>query len=171
MRVLTFLGILMVSAKGWAQTPPPPPLNEQVESLKQALVNLNRDLFVLEEDILFPTSTELAVYLSMETGEYFQLDAVELQLDGKALTHYLYTERQVDALQRGGIQRLHMTNITQGTHELTAFFIGKGPENRDFKRAVSLRFEKTDEACAVELQIVADTASQQPAFYAVEWQQ
>lgn len=168
MRALILVAMYLFSCGSSAQSHPPP-LAEEVESLKQALINLNRDLFILEEDILFPTSTELAVYLSVDTGTYFQLDSVELQLDGKPLTHYLYTERQVSALQRGGMQRLHLANVTQGEHEITAFFIGKGPENRDYKRAVSLRFEKTDAPSAIELQIVDASDSQQPDFRAVQW--
>ncbi|AEP31746.1 hypothetical protein [Brumicola nitratireducens] len=141
-------------------------LAAEMETLKQALVNLNRDLFILEEDLLFPSSTQVAVYLSMDVGEYFKLDAVELKIDGKLATNYLYTDRQVNALYKGGVQRLFVGNINQGSRELTAFFIGTGPENRPYKRAVTLEFEKDDEAATVELKIVDSTSKQQPTFSA-----
>ncbi len=141
-------------------------LAAEMETLKQALVNLNRDLFILEEDLLFPSSTQIAVYLSMDVGEYFKLDAVELKIDGKLATHYLYTDRQVNALYKGGVQRLFVGNINQGSREITAFFIGTGPENRPYKRAVTLEFEKDDEAATVELKIVDSTSKQQPTFSA-----
>jgi hypothetical protein len=142
-------------------------LAAEMETLKQALVNLNRDLFILEEDLLFPSSTQVAVYLSMDVGEYFKLDAVELKIDGKLATHYLYTDRQVDALYKGGVQRLFVGNVNQGTREITAFFIGTGPENRPYKRAVSLEFDKDDEAATIELKIVDSTSKQQPTFSAI----
>lgn len=142
-------------------------LAAEMETLKQALVNLNRDLFILEEDLLFPSSTQIAVYLSMDVGEYFKLDAVELKIDGKLATHYLYTDRQVNALYKGGVQRLFVGNINQGSREITAFFIGTGPENRPYKRAVTLEFEKDDEAATVELKIVDSTSKQQPIFSAI----
>ena len=142
------------------------PLNTQIEDLKKALINLNRDLFILEEDLLFPSSTQVAVYLSLDVGVYFQLDAVELVIDDETATHYLYTERQVNALKRGGVQRLYMGNVNQGAHELTAFFIGIGPENRTYKRAVTLAFEKDDDAQAVELKITDSSAKHQPEFTA-----
>lgn len=141
-------------------------LADEMETLKQALVNLNRDLFILEEDLLFPSSTQVAVYLSMDVGEYFKLDAVELKIDGKLATNYLYTDRQVNALYKGGVQRLFVGNINQGSREITAFFIGIGPQNRPYKRAVTLAFEKEDEAATVELKIVDSTSKQQPAFLA-----
>jgi len=141
-------------------------LAAEMETLKQALVNLNRDLFILEEDLLFPSSTQVAVYLSMDVGEYFKLDAVELKIDGKLATNYLYTDRQVNALYKGGVQRLFVGNINQGSREITAFFIGMGPENRPYKRAVTLEFEKDDEAATIELKIVDSTSKQQPTFSA-----
>lgn len=141
-------------------------LAREIESLKQAMVNLNRDLFILEEDLLFPASTQVAVYLSMDIGEYFALDAVELKINDNTATHYLYTERQVNALYRGGVQRLYVGNVAQGEHELTAFFIGIGPEGREYKRAVSLNFTKTDEPLAIELGVVDSSSKQQPLFTA-----
>ena len=143
------------------------PLTTQIESLKKALIELNRDLFILEEDLLFPSSTQVAVYLSVDVGTYFSLDAVELKIDNDTVTHYLYTEKQINALHRGGVQRLYMGNVSQGTHELTAFFIGYGPENREYKRAVTLTFEKEDDAQAVELKIIDSSAKHQPEFTAV----
>lgn len=143
------------------------PLSTQIEDLKKALITLNRDLFILEEDLLFPSSSQVAVYLSLDVGAFFQLDAVELKIDDELATHYLYTERQVNALQRGGVQRLYMGNIPQGEHELTAFFVGIGPENRPYKRAVTLKFEKEDDPQALELKIVDSEAKQQPEFHAV----
>jgi hypothetical protein len=141
-------------------------LAEEIESLKQAMINLNRDLFILEEDLLFPASTQVAVYLSMDVGEYFALDSVELRIGDETATQYLYTERQVNALYRGGVQRLYVGNVGQGSHQLTAFFIGIGPQGREYKRAVTLEFEKTDEPLAVELEIVDSTSKQQPLFNA-----
>ena len=143
-------------------------LSEQIETLKQAMINLNRDLFILEEDLLFPSSTQVAVYLSMDVGEYFGLDAVEIRINGEVKTYYLYTSRQVNALYRGGVQRLYVGNVSQGDHELTAYFVGIGPENREYKRAVSIEFDKDEDPVAIELSVVDSTAKQQPIFNATK---
>ncbi len=141
-------------------------LADQIETLKQTMVNLNRDLFILEEDLLFPSSTQVAVYLSMDVGEYFALDAVEIRIDGEVKTYYLYTERQVNALFRGGVQRLYVDNVNQGEHELTAYFVGIGPEHRDYKRAVSIVFTKEEDPVAIELSVIDSSNKQQPIFEA-----
>ena len=142
-------------------------LASEIESLQQALVNLNRDLFVLEEDLLFPSSTQMAIYLSMDVGNYFALDSVEIKINDKTVSHYLYTEKQVNALVRGGVHRVYISSINQGEHQITALFHGLGPEERPYKRAVTLPFNKTDEAKAIELQIIDSTRSQQPEFVAI----
>ncbi|MDF2177858.1 hypothetical protein P2G88_06305 [Aliiglaciecola sp. CAU 1673] len=144
------------------------PLAEKIESLKKDLIALNRDLFVLEEDLLFPSSTQVAVYLAVDVGHYFRLDAVELKIDDKTVANHLYTDRQVEALKRGGVQRLYIGNLNQGEHELTAFYIGMGPEERPYKRAVTLRFNKDSDAKAVQLDITDSGAAQQPEFHGQE---
>jgi hypothetical protein len=111
-----------------------------LESVKQDLIELKRDLVILEEDLLYPASSQVAVFLSMDVGEFFALDAVTVKLDGDEVSHHLYTERQVDALLRGGVQRLYLGNVTQGRHQLTAFFTGRGPSERDYRRAATVEF-------------------------------
>lgn len=141
---------------------------KQIQQLKREVIALNRDLFVLEEDLLFPSSTQMVVYLSVDVGTYFKLDSVELQIDDKVVTQYLYTDKQVDALQRGGVQRLYIGNLAQGEHQLSAFFIGIGPQGREYKRATSATFKKDGEAAALQLSIVDSSAAQQPEFKVVQ---
>jgi len=141
-------------------------LGGQMEDIKHSLVELKRDLAVLEEDLLFPASSQVAVFLSMDVGEFFALDSVTLKLNGKDVTHYLYTQKQADALFRGGVQRLYVGNVKQGQNQLTAFFTGRGPEGRDYKRATTVTFEKSFEPSYVELKISDSTAKYQPEFVA-----
>lgn len=144
-------------------------LHQQVQALKQNVLDLNRDLFILEEELLFPANTQVAVFLSMDIGRFFSLDSVELKIDDTAVTHYLYTERQIDALHRGGVQRLYLGNLKTGPHEISAFFIGRGPQGREFKRAASLQFDKTTEAKMLELKIADSTEKYQADFSIVAW--
>jgi hypothetical protein len=145
-------------------------LDRDVQSLKDEVLDLNRDLFLLEEELLFPANTQVAFFLSMDVGEYFALDSVNLQIDGKDVTNYLYTEREVDALHRGGVQRLHMANLEVGDHELVAVFDGKGPHVRDYRRGATMTFSKGIGAKYVELQISDKKAKQQPEFVIREWE-
>jgi len=142
------------------------PLDNEMEDVKKALLDLKRDLVILEEDLLFPASTQVAVFLSMDVGEFFQLDAVTLKLNGKEVAHHLYTDKQVDALYRGGVQKLYVGNVKQGKNRVTAFFTGRGPSGRDYRRATTVEFEKTFEPAFVELAISDSTAKYQPEFSA-----
>jgi hypothetical protein len=141
-------------------------LGSQMEDIKHGLLDLKRDLAVLEEDLLYPASSQVAVFLSMDVGEFFALDSVTLKLNGKDVTHYLYTQKQADALFRGGVQRLYVGNVKQGQNQLTAFFTGRGPEGRDYRRATTVTFEKSFEPSYVELKISDSTAKYQPEFVA-----
>jgi len=143
-----------------------PPLDEEMEDVKKALVELKRDLVILEEELLFPASSQVSVFLSMDMGKFFQLDAVSLKLNGKEVTHHLYTDKQVDALHRGGVQKLFIGNVKQGSNRVTAFFTGRGPNGRDFRRATTVEFDKGFEPTFIALAISDDTADYQPDFVA-----
>jgi hypothetical protein len=145
-------------------------LDEDTQQLKKDVVDLNRDLFVLEEELLFPANTQVAVYVSMDVGEFFALDSVTLKIDNKEVTNYLYTPREVDALLKGGVQRLYLGNLKVGNHELVAFFSGKGPDNRDYKRGASIKFEKSIGAKYLELKIEDRQRKMQPDFEIKDWE-
>jgi hypothetical protein len=145
-------------------------LDGAVQDLKREVLDLNRDLFLLEEELLFPANSQVAFFVSMDIGEYFDLDSITLKVDGKEVANYLYTEREVDALLRGGVHRVHMENLKVGEHELVAVFTGKGPHWRDYRRGATLNLEKGIGAKYVELQITDRVQKQQPEFQIKEWE-
>ncbi len=145
-------------------------LDGEVQGLKKEVLDLNRDLFLLEEELLFPANTQVAVFLSMDVGTFFELDSVQIKLDDKEVTNYLYTEREVEALNRGGVHRIYLGNLKVGKHELVAFFTGKGPHERDYKRGATLSFEKGVGAKYLELRISDRQSKQQPEFVVKEWE-
>jgi hypothetical protein len=148
----------------------PVSVDADVQDLKTAVLDLNRELFMLEEELLYPANTQIAVFLSMDIGEFFALDSVELEVDGKEVSKYLYTEREVEALHRGGVQRLYLGNLKAGQHEIVAFFTGVGPHGRDYRRGATLDFDKGIGAKFVELQISDRVSKQQPEFLVTEWE-
>jgi hypothetical protein len=168
---ITFLLTLTAHAQAdSAATAPQRALNEQTQDIKKQALELNRDLFNLEEELLFPANTQVAVFVSLDTGEFFKLDAVQIKLDDKIVANYLYTEKQVDALHRGGVQRLYVGNVKGGKHELVAVLTGRGPHNRDYRRGTTYSFEKNEQPKYVELKIVDSTANFEPDFQIKEWQ-
>ena len=145
-------------------------IDQDVQSLKKEVLDLNRDLFLLEEELLFPANSQVAFFVSLDVGEYFELDSVQLKIDGKEVSNYLYTAREADALVRGGVHRVHMANLKTGEHELVAIFTGKGPNIRDYRRGATLVFDKGIGAKYVELEITDRVKKQQPEFIIKEWE-
>ena len=167
-RILGFW-ILALPALSGAEHPDEKSLDDNVQSLKKQVVELNRDLFTLEEELLFPSNTQISVFLSMDIGNFFDLDSVRVKIDGKEVADYLYSEREVAALVRGGVQRIHIGNLKTGEHELVAIFTGKGPQGRDYKRGATTNFKKGLGPKYVELKIVDQTGNFQPEFAVKEW--
>ncbi len=145
-------------------------LDQDVQDLKKEVLDLNRDLFLLEEELLFPANSQVAFFISMDVGEYFELDSVNLKINGKEVANYLYTDREVGALIRGGVHRVHMANLKTGDHELIAVFTGKGPHTRDYRRGATLTFTKGIGAKYMELEITDRVKKQQPEFEIKEWE-
>jgi hypothetical protein len=166
-------------ADGQAAPPPPaegePPadtraLDETVQDLKKDVVDLNKELFVLEEELLFPANTQVAVFVSMDIGEFFALDSLSLKIDNKEVANYLYTPREAEALLKGGVHRVYLGNLKVGEHQLVAFFEGKGPNNLDYKRGANLKFEKGVGAKYLELKITDRQRKAQPEFAIKDWE-
>ena len=145
-------------------------LDEQIQGLKKDVVDLNKDLFVLEEELLFPANTQVAVFVSMDVGEFFALESITLKIDNHDVSNYLYTPREVGALIKGGVQRLYVGNLKSGQHELVAFFNGKGPNDRSYRRAANIRFEKGVGAKYLELKVTDHQRAQQPEFEIKDWE-
>ncbi len=163
-----------------AEAPPapapdaPPPelktLDQEVQGLKKDVVDLNKDLFVLQEELLFPANTQVALYISMDVGTFFALDSVTVKIDNKEVKNYLYTAREADALLKGGVQQIYLGNLKVGKHELVAFFTGKGPVERGYKRGATINFDKGVGAKYLELKITDRVPKHQPEFMIKDWE-
>jgi hypothetical protein len=152
----------------------PPPelktLDQEVQGLKKDVVDLNKDLFVLQEELLFPANTQVALYISMDVGTFFALDSVTVKIDNKEVKNYLYTAREADALLKGGVQQIYLGNLKVGKHELVAFFTGKGPVERDYRRGATINFDKGVGAKYLELKITDRVPKHQPEFMIKDWE-
>ncbi len=173
--VLTLLSVIAAATPAFAQDIAPPAgersdLDAEVQALRQEVVDLNRDLFMLEEDLLFPASTQIAVFVSMDIGTFFALDSVQIKVDDKEVANYLYTTRELEALKRGGVHRIWLGNLKAGEHEVVAFFTGQGTHERDYKRGTTLKVEKGVGAKYVELRISDRVRKLQPEFVVRVWE-
>lgn len=148
----------------------PAALDQRVQDLKAEVMRLNRDLLVLEEELLYPAGTQVALFVSMDVGKLFELESVQIKLGDKVVATHLYTPLEVQALHRGGVQRVFVGNLKTGEHRIDAFFTGRGPHERDYKRGTTLKFEKGGEPKYIELRIKDSQARLQPEFEVKVWQ-
>jgi len=117
-------------------------LDEQVQEIKTDVLKIAAELNRLEENLLFPSNTQVSLFVSMAKGETFRLDAVEIQLDGQQVAHHIYTFKELEALQKGGVQRIYTGNLRTGAHDLQVTVIGKTPLDGNFRETRVHRMDK-----------------------------
>ena len=100
-------------------------LDEQVQEIKQDVLAISAELNQLEEKLIYPSDTQLAFFVSVEKGSEFQPDAIKIKLDGDDVAHYIYSYKEVEAMHRGGVQRVFVGNVRSGQHKLDVSVIGK----------------------------------------------
>lgn len=144
-------------------------LSKQLQLLKDEVIGLNKDLRMLEENLLFPSNTRFVVFVSARSGQYFKLDSVKLKIDGRLVTSHIYPDEERQAMLNGGIQRLYTTNMAGGKHQVTAFFTGIDQNGRAIKRAESIDVEKGDNSVFLEIQIGDAPNKQEPVFKLKQW--
>ncbi len=157
MRII-YVFLTVFSMQAFAQTPADvdtssSQLSQKTVSIKESVLELNRDLYQLEEDLLSPSTTRAAVYFSLSYGEFFEPYSVNITIDDKQPIQYLYTERQVAALRQGAVQPLKNINLGPGSHNIKA--VAKGVDNNGKNRELVLErsVEKHDKPLYIELKI------------------
>jgi hypothetical protein len=130
-------------------------LDEQVQEIKSDVLSIAAQLNQLEERLLYPSNTQIAVFVSLVGAETFRLDSVEIQLDGMPVAHHIYTYKELEALQKGGVQRIYTGNIRAGEHDLQVFVIGKSAEGVDFRKNEHFKVNKDVGPEIVEIALAA----------------
>ncbi|GAA6145395.1 MAG: hypothetical protein CSH37_06230 [Thalassolituus sp.] len=129
-------------------------VREQVMTAKEAVLELNRDLYELERELLSPATTRAAFHITLNHGEYFEPLAVELSVDGQLELQHLYTERQVKALRMGAVQPLGDLNLAPGKHDISVTIRGVDHQGQGRELAITETVSKTGKPLIVELLIV-----------------
>jgi len=144
-------------------------LIKEAEQLKKQLIQLNSELYKFEEDLLHPANTQLGVFLSVSRDSSFVLDSIEIRLDDKLVTSYIYKENEISPLKNGGIQRLYLGSLADGRHKLTARFNGQGANNQYFRRKKALPFTKEHSAKFIQLVVTESKTNNEPLFKVKAW--
>ena len=145
-RALAFALLLgLGGTRGWAQPNDQQQmkgLDEQVQEIKSDVLSIAQELSRLEEKLLFPSGTEVAIFVALAKGDPMRLDAVRLQIDGQLVAHYIYSFKELDALRKGGVQRIYVGNVATGDHQIEVVVDGKLEGGADFSRTEHLSFRK-----------------------------
>ncbi len=143
-------------------------LDGQVQEIKSDVLGIAAELSTLEERLLYPSNTQLAVFVSLASGETLRLDAVRIDIDGEPVAHYIYSFKELEALQAGGVQRVYTGNVATGMHEMTVSVAGKSPGGSDFTETETFSFNKGIDPRLLGLTL-ARPGSGQAAIQLGEW--
>ncbi len=117
-------------------------LDGQVQEIKSDVLSIASELNTLEERLLFPSHTQVSMFVSIAEKEDFRLDAVQVEINGELATHHIYSFNELEALQKGGVQRIYTGNIPTGDHQLNVTMMGKLKSGQDFTESDSFSFAK-----------------------------
>ena len=140
-------------------------LDEQVQDIKKDVMGISTELTQLEEKLIYPSNTQVSVFVSFEEGAKFRLDAVKIKIDGKDVSHHIYTFKELEALQNGGVQRLYTGNIRTGEHTLDVSINAKSSGGSVDLQTSSHKFTKSVEPKLIEVILAGSgTSSQRIGF-------
>jgi len=139
-------------------------LDEQVQEIKSDVLSIASELSLLEEKLLYPSGTQVAVFVALEHGDPLRLDAVRLSINGQLVAHYIYSFKELDALRSGGVQRLYVGNLPTGDHQLEVQVEGKQEGGADYTRTEQFSFHK-----GVEPKLVGLTIAGQAPITVGDW--
>ena len=117
-------------------------LDGQVQEIKSDVLSIVFELSNLEERLLYPSNTQVAVFVAIEDDDDFRLDAVKIEIDGELATHHIYSYKELEALQKGGVQRIYTGNVPTGDHQLSVTMIGKLKNGTEFNKTDQFSFAK-----------------------------
>ena len=117
-------------------------LDGQVQEIKSDVLSIASELNLLEERLLFPSHTQVSLFVSLAENEDFRLDAVQIEIDGELASHHIYSFKELDALKNGGVQNIYTGNLTTGNHQLSVTMIGKLKNGKDISESNSFVFTK-----------------------------
>ena len=143
-------------------------LDEQVQEVKSDVLSIAAELNQLEEKLLYPSDTHLAVFVSLVRGETLRLDSVQIELDGQLATRYLYSFKELDALRKGGVQRIYSGNIASGAHELEVSVSGKLANGKDYAQTERFPFTKEIKPKLIGVTLAGPDAAQ-PGIRLGDW--
>jgi len=137
-------------------------LDGQVQEIKSDVLNIASELNNLEERLLYPSNTQMSVFVEIAPEEEFRLDAVQITINGDLATHHIYSFKELEALRKGGVQRIYVGNVATGEHQLEVLVDGKLESGEDFSRTEHFAFRKDVQPKLVGLTLAGPDSGNTP---------
>ena len=137
-------------------------LDEQIQEIKSDVLSMTAELSQLEEKLLYPSGTQVAIFVALTKGDPMRLDSVRLQIDGQLVAHYIYSAKELEALRKGGVQRIYVGNVATGDHQLQVLVEGKREGGADFSSTQDFGFRKEVKPKLVGLTLGGPDSSKTP---------
>ena len=144
-------------------------LDSDIDRLKADVAELSQTLYELEESVLYPVDTQVAVFLTLSNREGLDLDSVELYLNDTPVASHLYTNRERDSLKQGGVQRLYIGNLPHGSHQLKAVLTARSTNERFVRREAVHQFRKRPGESRIQMTLDAKAPDYEPVVSFQEW--
>lgn len=157
--------LCLVNVHGWAQQNTREQmrgLDEQVQEIKSDILSISQELSRLEEKLLYPSGTQVAIFVALAKGDQMRLDAVRLQIDGQLVAHHIYSSKELEALRKGGVQRIYVGNVATGDHKLEVLVDGKIEGGADFSTTERFTFCKEVKPKPVQLTLAGPGSGSTP---------
>ncbi|TGN42029.1 AraC family transcriptional regulator [Marinobacter confluentis] len=162
--------VVAIFAAGGVQADESAALDREIDAIESEVASLSQTLFELEESVLYPADTQVAVFLALKDKEGLALDSVELYLNGSPVSSHLYTDRERESLRKGGIQRLYIGNLPHGGHQLKAVLTARSANERFIRREVRHQFRKRPGESRIQMTLDAAAPDYEPVVSFQEWE-
>lgn len=148
-------------------------LDQNIQVLKDEVLQLNRDAQTTEENFYYPDHSRVEVFVSVETPAVL-LQKVTVRIDSGQPITFDYDDTTARALVRSkGVQRLGRFNVTKGAHRVTVEFTGRyGDGSADgsvLNDRIEAVFDKTLAPTTLELIVGKARRGGKPALRVQEW--
>jgi hypothetical protein len=160
--VLTLTGLAMPGFAAGPSQDELRSLDEQVQEIKTDVLSIAAELSQLEEQLLFPSNTQVSVFVALSQEDSFRLDAVQIRIDGALAAHHIYSFKELDALQSGGVQRIYTGNFPTGQHQFDVTVIGKLESGEDYQQTAQFTFDKGVDPRLLGLALAGPGAGEAP---------
>jgi hypothetical protein len=159
-----FLCALLLSCLATADA-----IDNEIDQLRASVAEHSSAVFALEQKLLHPADTRLAVFLTLTSRDSLDLDSVELFINDKPVASHLYSDRERASLEEGGIQQLFTGNLPNGMHELKTVITARSANNHFVRREALHRFQKRPGTLRLQMSLEARAPDYEPQVSFVEW--